>query len=153
MAQSLQHTRFTPPAAAQSRALYVITSGFKSNGYRDFLATLDKHVSVMQTFSLGFQPADNILETFLTRFTFVASDLLVIVRGGGNPLHPSFAPFYHFGAAQALQALRETGVTVITGLGHVDNVFTLDYAATFREITPTAAAIRTNRLLQQVHPR
>jgi exonuclease VII large subunit len=139
---------FSPRTAKRLKPqdLYVLTSGKSSNGYHDFIATLDDTIDIKSTFYLGHRPAESSIVERLAAHSFRRGDVLVLVRGGGQPLHPSFAPFYNFEAARFLALLRREGVIIITGLGHADNTFTVDYAARFREITPTAAAIRVNKL-------
>jgi exonuclease VII large subunit len=66
----------------------------------------------------------------------------VIVRGGGDITHESFNAFKSKSAAQAVSALVSLGVFVIVGVGHYDDRFLIDEKASISAITPTDAAYR-----------
>lgn len=87
------------------------------------------------------------IPTALKSLNLKPDDILCIVRGGGNPFHKSFQPFQSLEAAKYLKTLSNDGIIVITGIGHSSEEFTIEYAVTYKTITPTAAAHKVNELI------
>lgn len=152
-AKPKQTTRQMPSAverpAAKTRAadqLTIMTSSKESHGYHDFLSEVDLSEVSHEVVSLGYRE-QGILDHLVQR-TFKAGDIICIVRGGGDLLHPSFKPFDHFDSAIQLKKLKERGVVVVTGIGHSRDRFVVERGATFVESTPVKAGQRVRELLQ-----
>lgn len=133
---------------AKTRAadqLTIMTSSKESHGYHDFLSEVDLSEVPHEVVSLGYRE-QGILD-HLTQRSFKAGDIICIVRGGGDLLHPSFKPFDHFDSAVQLKELKERGVIVVTGIGHCRDSFVVERGATFVESTPVKAGQRVRDLL------
>lgn len=65
-------------------------------------------------------------------------DVLLLVRGGGGI--EDLRAFNDEGVAYAVRAVSESGLPVITGIGHETDLSIADWVADFRAATPTAAA-------------
>jgi len=135
--------------AVKTRAadhLTIMTSSKESHGYHDFLSEVDLSEVPHEVVSLGYRE-QGILDHLVQR-SFKAGDIICIVRGGGDLLHPSFKPFDHFDSAIQLNELKERGVIVVTGIGHSRDSFVVERGATFVESTPVKAGQRVRELLQ-----
>lgn len=152
-AKPKQTTRPKPSAvkrpAAKTRAadqLTIMTSSKESHGYHDFLSEVELSGVPHEVVSLGLRE-QGILDHLAQR-SFKAGDIICIVRGGGDLLHPSFKPFDHFDSAIQLKELKDRGVIVVTGIGHSRDSFVVERGATFVESTPVKAGQRVRGLLQ-----
>lgn len=124
----------------------IMTSSKESHGYHDFLSEVDLTDVPHEVVSLGQR--ENAILAHLGQRTFHAGDIICIVRGGGDLLHPSFKPFDHFDSAVKLKELSVRGILVVTGIGHSRDSFVVERGATFVESTPVKAGQRVRQLLQ-----
>lgn len=124
--------------------IFVLTTSPNSNGYHDFCATVKGLVSFIPVFfdSKAFEGLSNCLATLGAK----RGDAVVIVRGGGDIKHRSFNAFRSEEPAAMITALSTLGVDVIVGVGHANDSFEIDMAATISAITPTQAAIELLKL-------
>lgn len=128
--------------------LTIVTSSEHSEGYHDFLSEVDLTNIHHELVFVGARE-DAILKHIQNR-SFVAGDIICVIRGGGDLLHPTFKPFDHHESAVGLRNLREKGVIVVTGVGHSRDRVVIDRAATYAESTPIKAGQRVSALLQHV---
>ncbi|QHX36683.1 exodeoxyribonuclease VII large subunit [Spiroplasma sp. BIUS-1] len=64
----------------------------------------------------------------------VKLDTLIVGRGGG-----SYEDLWSFNELEVLQAIRESDIPIISGVGHEPDITLTDYVSDFRASTPTAA--------------
>lgn len=141
-------TSATPAVTRAAGQLTIMTSSKESHGYHDFLSEVDLTDVPHEVISLGQR--ENAILAHLRQRSFKDGDIICIVRGGGDLLHPSFKPFDHFDSAIQLKALSERGVIVVTGIGHSRDSFVVERGATFVESTPVKAGQRVHELLQSI---
>ncbi|WP_342259209.1 exodeoxyribonuclease VII large subunit [Spiroplasma endosymbiont of Dioctria linearis] len=61
-------------------------------------------------------------------------DTLIVGRGGG-----SYEDLWSFNEMEVLEAIRESQIPIISGVGHEPDITLTDYVSDFRASTPTAA--------------
>ncbi|WP_338984288.1 exodeoxyribonuclease VII large subunit [Spiroplasma endosymbiont of Diplazon laetatorius] len=61
-------------------------------------------------------------------------DTLIVGRGGG-----SYEDLWSFNELEVLEAIRESNIPIISGVGHEPDITLADYVSDFRASTPTAA--------------
>ncbi|NLX19406.1 MAG: exodeoxyribonuclease VII large subunit, partial [Desulfobulbus sp.] len=83
----------------------------------------------------GDQAARDIIEALATINSSVATDLIVLCRGGG-----SLEDLWAFNDEQLARAIRRSTVPVVSAVGHEIDFTIADFAADFRAPTPSGAA-------------
>lgn len=107
---------------------------------RDMLTTIKRrypivNVTVIPTIVQGELAKDSIVQSIRRANQLKIWDLLIVARGGG-----SIEDLWAFNEKQVAQAIFESEIPIISGVGHETDVTISDYVADLRAPTPTAAA-------------
>ena len=131
------------------KKIYVLATSNQARGYHDFLSCLDQeNKKAINLITLSPDFSDTAILNKIHKYNITNGDYLCLVCGGGDVSNDTFRPFFSFDAMCYLHQLKDNGVVIITGLGHSTDHFTIELAATYNEITPTAAVYKLNQLLK-----
>lgn len=126
--------------------VFLITTKSKSVGALDFRRVLRNHsITVTRTARMfpnyGAQSLPRAIESLVPELR--RSDVLCIVRGGGDTKKPEFDTFRARESCESIRSIRaDLGVLVVTGLAHESDTFAIDEYADFAAYTPTHAAFK-----------
>lgn len=125
--------------------LYVFAP-MASKGLEDFCHACEQRPYRLGHFSgLGYHPDATLAALGDLLGDAASGDALAIVRGGGNIRSDAFAIFNDPAFCAAVEAARNRGLVVVTGIGHARDRFRVEDVATHRAITPTEAGYLLNR--------
>jgi exodeoxyribonuclease VII large subunit len=127
------------PLPPHPRAVGVVTS-LRAAALRDVLTTLRRRwpalrVILYPTAVQGEGAAAEIAQAIRTANVRAEVDVLLVVRGGG-----SIEDLWAFNEEVVAQAVFESGLPVVSGVGHETDFTICDFVADARAATPTAAA-------------
>ena len=130
-----------------SKRVFVITTSKNSDGFIDFIEHLHIEQTTQKLFLGAKSQLDNGVSQLLNSKLFSATDIIVIVRGGGDLKHNTFNVFHSMDTKKCIENLINQGVTIVTGVGHSTNNFPFNDVVKYSESTPTKAAHRVNLLV------
>lgn len=134
------------------KIIYVITSK-NAKGGKDFFETLEEENSIIEKTKVYIKKVyvnfsdKNSIAYFLNRKSWTDTDVICLIRGGGNLNDQTFEPFNDKETLEKLIEAKKSGAFVLIGLGHAGDSFLVDSCANYKSITPTAAA---NWLIKQL---
>lgn len=123
----------------QPRCIGVVTSATGA-ALRDVLQVLSRRYSqaeviIYPTLTQGASAAPAIAAALTTANRRAEADVLLLVRGGG-----SLEDLWAFNELQVAEAIRDSRIPVVAGIGHEVDVTISDLVADLRAPTPSAAA-------------
>lgn len=135
-------------------AVFVITTAARqSKGLLDFLHVYEREnpgqcALVRMNQETGERALAIALIT-LANYQVRQGDYVVVVRGGGDTQHTSFAAFHSRAADRQLQFMQRGKVRLVMGIGHSTDHFHVEQFASHLCITPTEAGYCMNQLMQE----
>ena len=127
------------PLPTYPRAVGIVTST-RAAALSDLLTTLRRRwpalrVVVYPTAVQGAGAASEIAQAIRTANARAEVDVLIVARGGG-----SIEDLWAFNEEALAQAVHESALPVVSGVGHETDFTICDFVADVRAATPTAAA-------------
>ena len=127
------------PLPAFPRTIGIITSP-QAAALHDVLTTLSRRAPYARlilypTLVQGAEATAQIVSAIATANRHAAADVLLLCRGGG-----SLEDLWSFNEAAVVQAIADSQLPIIAGIGHETDTTLADLAADVRAPTPTAAA-------------
>ncbi|MGV0953597.1 MAG: exodeoxyribonuclease VII large subunit [Fluviibacter sp.] len=127
------------PLPAFPRTIGIITSP-QAAALHDVLTTLSRRAPYARlilypTLVQGAEATAQIVSAITTANRHAAADVLLLCRGGG-----SLEDLWSFNEAAVVQAIADSQLPIIAGIGHETDTTLADLAADVRAPTPTAAA-------------
>lgn len=127
------------PLPAFPRTIGIITSP-QAAALHDVLTTLSRRAPYARlilypTLVQGAEATAQIVSAITTANRHAAADVLLLCRGGG-----SLEDLWSFNEAAVVQAIADSQLPIIAGIGHETDTTLTDLAADVRAPTPTAAA-------------
>ncbi len=127
------------PLPAFPRTIGIITSP-QASALHDVLTTLSRRAPYARlilypTLVQGAEATAQIVSAITTANRHAAADVLLLCRGGG-----SLEDLWSFNEAAVVQAIADSQLPIIAGIGHETDTTLADLAADVRAPTPTAAA-------------
>lgn len=131
--------KFKKPLPVFSKNIGIITSPTAA-ALRDILKVLKKRfpsipVIIYPTLVQGDQAANQIAKTIQAANQHNMCDVLILARGGG-----SLEDLWPFNERVVAQAIFESNLPIITGIGHQTDFTIADFVADVRAPTPSSAA-------------
>lgn len=128
------------PLPAFPRTIALVTSS-SGAAYHDVVNTLQKRyplgrVCLVPCAVQGDEAPGQIVRALHLANEAVSADVILLVRGGG-----SLEDLWAFNDEEVVQAVAESEVPVVTGVGHETDFTLVDFAADARAPTPTGAAV------------
>ncbi|AUB31644.1 exodeoxyribonuclease VII large subunit [Spiroplasma floricola] len=117
-----------------------IVTAATGDAVRDLITTIKRRYSSVNIFLFpslvqGEEAPKDIAKKIKQANNFtVKIDTLIVGRGGG-----SYEDLWSFNEMQVLQAIKDSSIPIISGVGHEPDITLTDYVADFRASTPTAA--------------
>lgn len=139
-AQGLFDPRRKRPLPAFPKTIALITSSSGAALY-DVVNTLRKRYPLGQVCLVpcavqGDEAPEQIVRALRLANEAISPDVILLVRGGG-----SLEDLWAFNEEKVVQAVAESKVPVVTGVGHETDFTLVDFAADARAPTPTGAAV------------
>lgn len=127
------------PIPALPRCIGLITS-VKGAAIKDFMEILKRrhpniHVRIINSPVQGKGAARYLAASIRYFNKYQACDVIVLTRGGG-----SFEELWEFNEEEVVRAVAQSGIPVLTAVGHQRDTSLCDFAADFSAKTPSEAA-------------
>lgn len=127
------------PLPTLPKTIGIVTSP-TSAAVRDVLQVLNRRyrqssIVIYPTLTQGSNAAPNIVRALTTANERQEADVLLLVRGGG-----SLEDLWAFNERVVANAIRESRIPIVAGIGHEVDVTISDLVADLRAPTPSAAA-------------
>ncbi|WP_339020190.1 exodeoxyribonuclease VII large subunit [Spiroplasma endosymbiont of Atherix ibis] len=117
-----------------------IVTATTGDAVRDLITTIKRRYSSVNIFLFpslvqGEEASKDIAKKIKQANNFeIKIDTLIVGRGGG-----SYEDLWSFNEMEVLQAIKDSRIPIISGVGHEPDITLTDYVADFRASTPTAA--------------
>lgn len=134
--------------------IYLFVTQYQSRGEEDFQAVLGRYKKPKIVSKIRMDNRDKskaLLKAIKrSKHNFKAGDIVAIVRGGGDTNDTQFDSYKDSETCDEVRSLADrAGVITVSGIGHSADIFPIEKAVNFAQITPTDAAMQVAFLVDE----